>query len=242
MYLNYVKNYIREAQKIRNRIPQCFNIYQLLKYYPAWQASLNGKTNPLIDEKPWITFAAFDFLKQILTKEMRVFEYGSGGSTVYYAKRVKEVISVEHDQLWNDKVTNYIKLKKYSNVKSYLIQPNLNTTVLNRNPSDPDSYISDSNIYSAYSFEKYVRHIDNYPDKYFDLISIDGRARPSCIKHSINKVKIGGYILLDNAEREYYHYIHDVMKRMNYICYNYYGPGPYGLNFWQTCIWKIAKI
>jgi predicted O-methyltransferase YrrM len=53
-------------------------------------------------------------------------------------------------------------------------------------------------------FALYVKQIDEFPDEYFDIILIDGRARPSCIKRSVSKVKPGGLLILDNSEREYY--------------------------------------
>ena len=35
----------------------------------------------------------------------RLFEYGSGGSTLWWASRVKEIFSVEHDKYWFQKVS-----------------------------------------------------------------------------------------------------------------------------------------
>lgn len=52
--------------------------------------------NPL----PWMTYPAIDFLKSRIGKEMSIFEYGCGESTLWWSKRVKEVISVEHDRVW----------------------------------------------------------------------------------------------------------------------------------------------
>lgn len=70
--------------------------------------------------------------------------------------------------------------------------------------ADPTSYRSGAGDYLNYSFKKYVKSIDEYPDGYFDLILVDGRARPSCILHSIPKLKSGGLLVVDNAERSYY--------------------------------------
>lgn len=47
-------------------------------------------------------------------------------------------------------------------------------------------------------------YIKKFPDNYFDIVLVDGRSRPSCLFHSLNKVKKGGLLVLDNAEREYY--------------------------------------
>ena len=36
------------------------------------------------------------------------------------------------------------------------------------------------------------------------MILVDGRARISCLKRAQSRVKPGGYIMLDDAERKYY--------------------------------------
>lgn len=80
------------------------------------EASVDADGNPL----PWITYPAIEFLKNRIHKEMSVFEYGCGGSTIWWASRVKEVISIEHDKDWYQKVKlrvpgnviiNHIKLE-----------------------------------------------------------------------------------------------------------------------------------
>lgn len=49
---------------------------------------------------PWYSYPAIDFLDLRLRKPLRVFEYGSGNSTLFFATRVGEVVSVEHDRHW----------------------------------------------------------------------------------------------------------------------------------------------
>jgi len=53
---------------------------------------------------PWVTYSFIDFIKDRLHKQLSVFEYGSGSSTTFYAKRVARVVSVEHDKEWYEKV------------------------------------------------------------------------------------------------------------------------------------------
>lgn len=53
---------------------------------------------------PWVTYSFIDFIKDRLHKEFTIFEYGSGNSTLFYAKRVKRVVSVEHDEAWFQKI------------------------------------------------------------------------------------------------------------------------------------------
>lgn len=55
---------------------------------------------------PWVTYSFIDFIKERLHNNLTVFEYGSGNSTLFYAKKVKRVVSVEHDNAWYKKIVN----------------------------------------------------------------------------------------------------------------------------------------
>lgn len=134
---------------------------------------------------------------------MVVFEYGSGGSSLFLASKVKHVYSVEHSEAWFADIQNTIKETRFKNLSYKLVQPEPVSSVLN-DCGNPDLYRSCMIEYNAYSFEKYVKSIDQYPDQFFDLVIVDGRARPSCIKHAVRKIKKNGVLLLDNANRSYY--------------------------------------
>lgn len=49
---------------------------------------------------PWLTYPMIEFLEERLTEDVSVFEYGGGHSTIYLAKRVKEITTVEHNSEW----------------------------------------------------------------------------------------------------------------------------------------------
>ena len=53
---------------------------------------------------PWVTYGFIDFIEERLNKNMYVFEYGSGNSTLWYAERVASVTAVEHDKHWVEKI------------------------------------------------------------------------------------------------------------------------------------------
>lgn len=57
---------------------------------------------------PWITYPALEFIARRVHSGMCVFEYGCGSSTFWWAKRVKEVITCEHDSGWYQKIANNI--------------------------------------------------------------------------------------------------------------------------------------
>lgn len=62
--------------------------------------SVDAKGDPI----PWYTHAATAFLSDRLTPEMNVYEFGSGYSTLWYARKVKSVFCVEHNPKWADKL------------------------------------------------------------------------------------------------------------------------------------------
>ncbi len=49
---------------------------------------------------PWMNFSVIKILDERLKKDLSLFEYGSGYSTLFFADRVRKVISVEYDKDW----------------------------------------------------------------------------------------------------------------------------------------------
>lgn len=66
------------------------------------------ETKSAIDENgqpiPWVTYSFIDFIKERIKKDHNVFEFGSGNSTLFYAKYAGKVVSVEHDKGWYNKM------------------------------------------------------------------------------------------------------------------------------------------
>ncbi len=58
---------------------------------------------------PWLPPKAIKYLKSFLSENMVGFEWGSGRSTVFFARRVNFIVSVEHDKCWYDKVKLCLK-------------------------------------------------------------------------------------------------------------------------------------
>ena len=57
---------------------------------------------------PWFTYPAIEALKTWNLSQKTVLEYGSGYSTLFWANRVKSVVSIEHNPDWYHKVSNMI--------------------------------------------------------------------------------------------------------------------------------------
>ncbi|MDJ0728378.1 MAG: hypothetical protein QNJ33_00120 [Crocosphaera sp.] len=235
------EQYKKEIERLKQESPNSLSFFTAIRFFLPWYRSVQPGANPLDDESPWISFGAIAFLKTKLSKKMRVYEYGVGGSTIFFAKRVKEVFSCEHDPDWGNKVIQRLEKLNYKNYNLHIQEPILTTNLSNQTPSDINSYISSSPDFKNCSFQDYVESINKYENEYFDIILVDGRARPSCMKHAINKVSKNGYIILDNAERQHYLEACQMLDSRQYRRLDFYGPGPYNLYFWKTCIWQKSN-
>ena len=56
------------------------------------------------DKIPWYTYPAIEFLNNLDFSQKTVFEYGSGNSSAFWARRSKTVLSIEHDRNWYEKI------------------------------------------------------------------------------------------------------------------------------------------
>jgi hypothetical protein len=210
-----------------------------IKYFLAWNKSLSSKSNSIKDEQPWITFTAIDFLKKHISEESKIFEYGGGGSTLFFLKRTDKVITIEHDKEWFTTLQKIIKEKKYTNWDGCFILPEKGDLLQNPNSSNPNHYSSNDEASVGYNYKKYASGIDVYGDNYFDFILIDGRSRPSCIMHSIKKIKDGGYLILDNSDRTYYlENFSEIFKAKFESVIDHFGACPYSKQFTKTSIWR----
>jgi precorrin-6B methylase 2 len=66
-------------------------------------SSVDAHGEPL----PWITYPGVRFLESRLKPEMEVFEFGSGASTLWWARRVRRVISCEDNREWFERTREH---------------------------------------------------------------------------------------------------------------------------------------
>lgn len=55
---------------------------------------------------PWFTYPAIEYLRQFDFSDMKIFEYGAGHSSLFWAKRAKQVTAVDSDKSWRDYVAS----------------------------------------------------------------------------------------------------------------------------------------
>jgi hypothetical protein len=186
-----------------------------------------------------MTFAAIELLESVVRAESTVFEYGAGGSTVFLARRARHVVSVEHDRQWFAMVEQQLDKQGVTNWEGKLIEPTGVEQSSSSNAADPEQYVSSDPKYRDCSFQAYASAIDEFDDAAFDLVIVDGRARPACFRHALPKVRPGGYLLLDNSDREHYRSASQLASR-KWRLIELPGPSPYVNFFTQTTAWQRA--
>jgi hypothetical protein len=132
-----------------------------------------------------------------------VFEWGSGGSTVWLAEvlKVERLVSVEHDADWFEEVGAVMR-ERGLEADRRLVPPEPGE--VGPDPSEPSHYRSASTeVGPGRNWRRYAGAIDG--EGGFDLVLVDGMARASCLWHGASHVRPGGWLALDNTgDRPYY--------------------------------------
>jgi len=129
-------------------------------------------------------------------KKLNILEWGSGNSTIYFTKLLKQKgipfnwYAIEHFVPWYKKVITM--LEKYDllgDVTCFLKSPTC----------EPDK-----NIQETLDLEEYIYFPTTLGIK-FDLIIVDGRKRKECLEAASQILAHNGLVVLHDAEREWYH-------------------------------------
>jgi hypothetical protein len=199
-----------------------------IKMLPFWLSTLRLGRNPLDDKTPRLSISAISWLKKNISKKDVLFEYGSGGSTLFFSQLSKKIVSIEHDKMWYAKIKKEIEKNKFSNCDYRFVPP-----IKGRNPA----YASTKE--KGMDFKKYVLSINEFPDGFFDFVLVDGRARNACLSACIKKVKKGSYLILDNSERSEYRKGMELLSRFKRT--DFISPAPYlSNNMAKTTVWHIV--
>ena len=133
-----------------------------------------------------------DCIASLLTQDLTVLEWGSGGSTLYFAPTVKHWYSIEHNKQWFDKMLSLIP-----NNVIYRYKPANNVV---------------SRKYSTHAdYKDYIEVIDSFNTK-FDVVLIDGRARVACARYVRQFLNPNGIIIIHDffkPNRTSYHVLLD---------------------------------
>jgi len=153
---------------------------------------LDKNNNPI----PLYTYPAIEYLISLDFVIKKIFEFGSGQSTIYWLSQNSEVVSVENNLKWVEKLATF--LKEFPN----------------------HQYIFADKV------DDYIGSILKFPDHHFDLIIIDGFfSRYLCAKNVISKIKKDGLVILDNSDW-YPNTAKFLNESLNFIQIDFYGFRP----------------
>ncbi|MHA7131818.1 O-methyltransferase [Algoriphagus namhaensis] len=179
---------------------------------------------------PWITVSAFNFLINLCKPGINVFEYGAGASTLFFGEKGVNLYSVEHNKTWFNQISKLIDDSDYEHVSITLHEPSVNL--------EGELVLSNKDVeYTNMNYFDYIHSIDRFNDGFFDLILIDGRVRIACLEKAISKLKVGGYLVFDNANRK--EYAGGLEKIKDLLILSDYTVSMFDLNFSQTNIYQI---
>jgi len=128
---------------------------------------------------PLVNDRAVAFFEEIVRPDFVVCEFGSGKSTIWFARHCASVVSIENDPRWFEAVG--AKLREVDLwAECWLVEHDQ----------------ADKKM--MHKSREYVGIIEHYPDDHFDLVFVDGAARPWCIRDARAKIKPGGWLVADD--------------------------------------------
>ena len=191
---------------------------------------------------PWFTYPAVDFLRGIITKDTKVFEYGSGYGTLFLKNTVAEYASVEHSPEWAEKLKTIDAKLNVSVVKENdkvipwaqeLIDEFFNELAWDLPFSgDRDHDIAHGLLNKE--FAGYASDIAVKPKNYYDIIVVDGMARALTGYIASKYIKDSGIIILDNSDRWHYNHLQRYLIDSGFGRIDFWGPGAGRQDGWCT--------
>ena len=192
-------------------------IVPYLRYLP-----LREGNQPVTRELPWISFGGLKFLNRHIRPQHDVFEYGGGGSTLYFARRAKSVLTVESSVNWHRALV------------ATLAAENLTNAVCELHQLSGDEIAQ----FRGDSFFHRVRA------RKWDIILIDcycgysrtryGLTRPFAFELALEQVKPGGIVVLDDS----WMFPELLAPRRGWRITDFVGPGPCRYGVTSTAIFE----
>ncbi len=131
------------------------------------------KGNP---DQPWLTRTMIEILDTLLLPDDVGLEFGSGRGTRWFLQRVGHLTSVEHNRNWYVLVEK--QLESVGKPVDYRLREDGAT-------ESPDS--------------AYVEVAKSIASSSLDFVLVDGVARDHCALASLDKLKPGGMLIIDNV-------------------------------------------
>jgi hypothetical protein len=181
-------------------------------------------------------------LERIVRPDFKVFEFGSGNSTIWWSQRVAQVVSVDHDRKWIDKTQPRLASNtKLVHRPMHAPPDNAHQPVLDeffgKKFDLPTTHVE--NLHDGVmsrEFSAYAAEILNYPQGYFDLVVVDGMARVLTAWMAARQLGPRGTVLFDNTNRWQYNAAYQLLTEGGFAKIDFWGVGPIDAREWCTSI------
>lgn len=121
---------------------------------------------------PWLTGDVNEYLRTHLSSETVGVEFGAGRSTAWFAKNIKELICVESNSHWYQRVKVKLERAGITNVSLYYVETN--------------------------DINEYFAPVEESVHAKFDFCLVDGEFRGEVAVKMIDKLKSGAILVVDN--------------------------------------------
>ena len=122
---------------------------------------------------PWLNRHAITLLSSLIKTSDIGLELGSGRSTIWLARHMKLLTSVEHDVTWYERISKQLKEACMTNVTYLLVE-------------DEHTYLGS---------------LDRFSDGSLNFALVDGGARSALAIGLIDKLDCGGILVIDDAHK-----------------------------------------
>lgn len=129
------------------------------------------RTHP---DHPWLTRHANRIVASLLQPTDVGLEWGSGRRTIWFARRVAQLTSVEDDPTWYERQHRTMKEVGITNVTYVLAE---------------------------HEVETYADIVDRFSDGSIDFALVDGSFRSVCANRVVPKLRPGGFLIIDDVHR-----------------------------------------
>lgn len=130
-------------------------------------------------DAPWLTPDAIALIDQLLRPSDRVFEWGSGRSTRWFADRVGSITSIESNAAWHAQVES--QLRDLPGARCIHV------------PCGAEG--------PASAREAYCGALDDLGAAPVDVVLVDGLVRDRCALSAVGALAPGGLLIIDDVER-----------------------------------------
>ncbi|MEO8276026.1 MAG: hypothetical protein ABI639_07385 [Thermoanaerobaculia bacterium] len=177
--------------------------------------------SPIEKALPWTSWASIQYLDSIDLTDRTVFEYGGGGSTLYFLRRGCVVTTVENNEAWASRIRE----------RAGPFAQRLTLKVIDMPEHPDDSFRSLANAY--------VNSVNCAA--LWDIILVDGadgdlRLRMECLAISRQLSPPGGLVILDDSWRREYVCASTIMDGFSRRQFRSLGPARLGVT--QTDIYR----